>query len=136
MTNKEKKAYLYRYRNLEKSIERLMEEAERWRLKAEKMTQTISDMPHGGDGEDQRELAICSMIDCAREATEKANEQMVMKREIEKTIESVEDDDLELLLAYRYIDGQRWEAITQLLQCSWRQVHYLHAKALQKIKIN
>ena len=135
MTNKEKKAYLYRYRNLEKSIERLMEEAERWRLKAEKMTQTISDMPHGGDGEDQRELAICSMIDCAREATEKANEQMVMKREIEKTIESVGDDRLELLLVYRYIDGEQWEDITRLLDCSWSHTHRLHAIALEKINI-
>lgn len=135
MTNKEKKEYLYQYRNLEKSIERLMQEADQWRLKAEKMTQTISDMPHGGNGEDQRELAICNMMDCADEAAGKLCEQMDIKKEIEKTIESVGDDRLELLLVYRYIDGEQWEDITRLLDCSWTHTHRLHAMALEKIKI-
>lgn len=135
MTNKEKKEYLYRYRNLEKTYERLIVESYQWRLKAEKMTQTISDVPHGGSGEDQRELAICNMLDCAKEAAEKANEQMVIKREIEKAIESVNDDEMELLLTYRYIDNNTWEQVAVLLDRSWTHTHRLHAMALEKIKI-
>lgn len=135
MTNKEKKAYLYRYRNLESSIKRLLEEKERWQTRAEKITPTLTGMPNGGDGEDQRELAICNMIECANEASEKINEQTKLKTEIEQVISSVGDDRLELLLEFRYIDGERWEAITGLLECSWRSVHRLHAKALEKIEI-
>lgn len=135
MTNKEKKEYLYRYRNLEKTYERLIAESYQWRLKAEKMTQTISDMPHGGNGEDQRELAICNMLDCAKEAAEKASEQMKIKKEIEKAIESVNDDEMELLLTYRYIDNNTWEQVAVLLDRSWTHTHRLHAMALEKIKI-
>lgn len=135
MTNKEKKAYLYRYRNLESSIKRLLEEKERWQTRAEKMTPTLTGMPGGGNGEDQRELAICNMIDCANEAASKINEQIKLKAEIEKAIESVGDDRLELLLVYRYIDGEQWEDITRLLDCSWTHTHRLHAMALEKIKI-
>lgn len=136
MTNKEKKQYLSRYRSLERKIGRLLEEAEYWQSKAEKMTMTITDMPGGADvAEDQRELAICNMVDCANQVAEKIIEQIKIKGEIERAIESVADDKLELLLTYRYMDGQTWEAITQLMDCSWRQTHYLHARALQKINI-
>lgn len=135
MTNKEKKEYLYRYRNLESSIERLLEEKERWQTRAEKITPAITDMPRGGDAENQRELAICNMMDCANQAAEKINEQTKLKTEIEKAIESVGDDRLELLLVYRYIDGEQWEDITRLLDCSWTHTHRLHAMALEKIKI-
>lgn len=135
MTNKEKKEYLYRYRNLENSIKRLMEEEDRWRTRAEKITSTITDIPKSENDENQRELAICNMIDCANQVAQKIIEQVKLKREIEEAIESVGDDGLELLLTYRYVDGRQWEEITQLLGCGWRQTHYLHARALQKINI-
>lgn len=49
---------------LDIKINKLIREREQWQLVAEKTTSTISDMPHGGNGEDQRELAMCEMADC------------------------------------------------------------------------
>lgn len=134
-TNKMKKDYLYRYKNLENSIARLQEEEERWRTKAEKMTQSITDMPHGGNGEDPREIAILNMLECSEKAAEKRICQIKVKEEIEATIESVEDESLELLLTYRYIDCLTWEQVAVALSKSWRQTHRLHAEALNKINL-
>ncbi len=55
------------------------------------------------------------------------------KRNIEKKIDSLENGTHALLLKYRYIDGHSWEEITELLDYSWRSVHYIHNKALNDI---
>lgn len=66
MTKKELSQLHY----LNKEIDKLITESQLWRERAEKMTQTISDMPHGSDGENPREVAICKMIDCETKANE------------------------------------------------------------------
>lgn len=55
------------------------------------------------------------------------------KRNIEKKIDSLDNGTYALLLKYRYIDGYSWEEITELLDYSWRSVHYIHNKALNDI---
>ena len=51
----------------------------------------------------------------------------------EKKIDSLDNGTHALLLKYRYIDGYSWEEITELLDYSWRSVHYIHNKALDNI---
>lgn len=55
------------------------------------------------------------------------------KRYIENKIDSLDNGTYALLLKYRYIDGYSWEEITELLDYSWRNVHYMHNKALDNI---
>lgn len=55
------------------------------------------------------------------------------KRYIEDKIDSLDNGTYALLLKYRYIDGYSWEDITELLDYSWRNVHYMHNKALDNI---
>ena len=56
------------------------------------------------------------------------------KRAIEKEIENVKDASEALLLRYRYIDGYGWEEISELMNYSPRNIHYLHKKALKVIE--
>lgn len=69
MTDKEKNDRVATCQEMEKNIAQLLEEKERWQAIAEKVTPTITGMPNGGDGEDQRELAVCNMVDCDKDAT-------------------------------------------------------------------
>ena len=55
------------------------------------------------------------------------------KRAIEKNIENVKDASEALLLRYRYIDGYGWEEISELMNYSPRNIHYLHKKALRAV---
>ena len=57
------------------------------------------------------------------------------KRDIERKIDELENGSYALLLKYRYLDGYSWEEITELLNYSWRSVHYMHNKALTSIAI-
>ncbi len=55
------------------------------------------------------------------------------KRAIEKEIDNVNDASEALLLRYRYIDGYGWEEISELMNYSHRNLHYLHKKALLSV---
>ena len=55
------------------------------------------------------------------------------KRAIEKEIDNVNDASEALLLRYRYIDGYGWEEISELMNYSHRNLHYLHKKALTAV---
>ena len=55
------------------------------------------------------------------------------KRAIEKDIENVKNANEALLLRYRYIDGYGWEEISELMNYSPRNIHYMHKKALLSV---
>lgn len=55
------------------------------------------------------------------------------KRAIEKEIDNVKNGTEAMLLRYRYIDGCDWEEISELLNYSTRNIHYMHHKALKEI---
>ncbi len=85
-------------------------------------------------------------FDCsiAKKTTQDINDEMVRlckkistllkeKRAIEKEIDNVNDASESLLLRYRYIDGYGWEEISELMNYSHRNLHYLHKKALSAV---
>ena len=69
--------------SLNKKIDRLLQEAETWRTRAERVTPYLTGMPSGGHGENPRELAICRMVDCETEAKYLIEQLRKLKRETE-----------------------------------------------------
>ena len=55
------------------------------------------------------------------------------EEEIEKVIDSLEDSRERTVMRYRYISGLKWEEVCVKAHYSWRQTHYLHSSALNKI---
>lgn len=55
------------------------------------------------------------------------------KRAIEKEIDNVKNSAEAMILRYRYIDGHNWEEISELLNYSTRNIHYMHKRALDSI---
>lgn len=135
MNTREKISYLKQYKYIDNHINRLLEEKENWRIKAERITSTVSDMPINPGWKNQREEAICKMVECEQEAIKLSKELVELRKNIEKAIQGIGRKDLALLLFYRYIDGKHWEEIAYLLKCSRRHVHRKHSEALEKIKI-
>ena len=66
----------------------------------------------------------------------KVNNILKEKRAVEKEIDNVKDTAEAMLLRYRYIDGCDWEEISELLNYSPRNIHYMHKKAMEKIASN
>lgn len=66
---------------------------------------------------------------------QKIKESKLLRKKIEKIIDSVDDDLLRELLYNKYILGKTLEEIGLILNYSKRHIERLHIKALEKIEI-
>lgn len=56
-------------------------------------------------------------------------------REISAVIDAVENATYRELLALRYLSFMTWEEIAVKMRYSWRNIHYMHSKALGEVCI-
>lgn len=134
MTNREKKHFLNQYRRLNDDINYKLEECEKWRALAEKITPTISDIPKGQSGGNRTENAIEHIIKLEQEINTQIDRLINVREQIENIIHTVPDYPLQMLLKYRYIAGYTWEEIAVKMNYSYQWVCVLHGRALSQIK--
>ena len=128
--NEQKIRYLSRYRRLNQRVDRLLEEQGRWREKAMRITPVLSPVPGGGgSGSPIEVIAIEGDINAAIDAL------IDLRREIQGAIDKVPDENLQLLLTYRYIDGLSFEKIAEKLHYGYQWVYKLHRKALDALTL-
>lgn len=134
MSSADKKAYLSQYKTLDRRINRMLEELARWRSKAVAITQTYSDMPRGGAGEDKMATTIEHIVEMEQEINANIGRLVALRHEIEGAIARIQDDRLREIMRYRYIDGHTWERIAVDMHYSYMQICRLHIKALDVIE--
>lgn len=127
--------YLSRYQKLEKRIRQLSDERAVWLSKACRVTQVLSDMPRVQDSTVGNSCEADRYVELTEEITLELQELHKLRREIRDTIKGLEDDTLQTLLLYRYIDGLTWEQIAEKMFYTPTWVWILHRRALGKIKI-
>ena len=125
-TTEEKKKFLESYRAGMKELERLRAEY----LMAQELESILKrgitkDAKKATETLREEEKRLCGAL----------HQTLKNKRRIEEKIASVKDGTRALILRYRYIDGMRWEDISEELNYSWRNIHYMHKKALEDIAI-
>lgn len=133
--NEQKIRYLSRYRRLNQRIDRLLEEQNRWRERALKITPTLSQAPGGGGNGSPIERPMDKVLEIDVEINREIDEMQIARKEIRETLNQLEDESLKLLMEYRYIDGMTWEQIAEKMDYSRQWVTSLHGMALQKIKL-
>lgn len=135
MTNSEKKAYLRRYSDNEREINRLEEELARWESRAQKITTSYSLAPaHNADG-DKIQTAVDAIVEVKAMLYDRLADATELRRNIQAAIDTVQDGRLRNLLEYRYIDGITFEQIAVKMNYNWRWTLYLHGRALMNIQI-
>ena len=135
MTNKDKIKYLKRYINLDREIDRKLEEVARLRSKLTRVTEVYSTEPRGGGTiYGKTEEILAKIVDLENEIDADIDRLVAIRDGIKTIIEAVEDDREKLLLQYRYLDGKTFEKIAVEMNYSWRQIHRLHSKALTNLK--
>ena len=82
------------------------------------------------------ETALVKMIDLEAEINADIDRLVDLKREILAIINSVHPAEYQLVLEMRYLNFMTWEEIADRMSYSWRNVHYVHGKALQRIELN
>ena len=137
VTNRHKIKYLKRYINLDREIERKLEEVARLRSKLTRVTEVYSTEPRGGGTiYGKTEEILAKIVDLENEIDADIDRLVAIRDGIKTIIEAVEDDRERLLLQYRYLDGKTFEKIAVEMNYSWRQIHRLHSQALTNLKMS
>lgn len=134
MTNQDKKAYLRRYLDAQREVDRLCEELARLRALSTKITPTMSDLP-GGHGGDRLQAAVDMITELENQVNAKIDEWRDLRDQIVASINTVDDYRLRSILLDRYVSGKRWEQIAVDAHLEYRWVLRLHNKALQRLTI-
>lgn len=134
--NEQKIRYLSRYRRLNQRIDRLLEEQSRWREKAMRITPVLSPVPGGGGSGSPIERPMDKVLEIDVEINREIDELQIVRQEIRAALNQLEDENLKLLMEYRYIDGLTWEQIAVKMNYCWRQVCRKHGQALTQITMS
>lgn len=129
------KEYLRQYGQIEREIERLLEERQRWVDLATRITPAYSDTPKGGQsGDGKIPAAVEKIVEQERRIDARFRELMAVLDDIEGKIAGLEDERQREILRRRYIAGQKWEEIAREMHYGYQWVCKLHGRALLKIK--
>lgn len=134
--NEQKIRYLSRYRRLNQRIDRLLEEQGRWREKAMRITPVLSPVPGGGGSGSPIERPIEKVLEIDAEINREIDALIDLRRDIQGAIEKVPDENLQLLLTYRYINGLSFEKIAEKMNYCERQIYRKHGEALSWISLS
>lgn len=102
------------------------------RAKAEKSTTHYGPQVGGGDGK-RLENDVINLLEAERPLLEMKYKREATLRKVINYIEMLPPSPMQVVLYKRYINYHPWEQIATELHYSWRQVHRLHAKALDAL---
>ena len=128
------KHYLRQAFKIEHRINSKLEQLESLRALAEKTTTTLELTPKGQGGAKTTENIVTKMVDLENEIKSDIEGLLDIKTDVQTTIKTVEEPELELLLELRYLCYQDWNEIAQEMNYEVSWVHRLHGRALSKIK--
>ena len=136
MTTKEKKEYLKRYRKIDREVNQLLMEKDEIISLGTRITPRYSDLPRGWGESNKVQLSVEKLEAQEEKIDKKIDLLHEVKADIEKAIQTVENDTLRVLLRYRYINGFTWEKISVMMGYGYRNITRLHGKELIQIKIH
>lgn len=134
MEYSEKIAWLRRYREAVQREETLAQEIEALRCQAARVTQALTGMPGGGDGQAiprAVERIMETQMLLAAEAVRAVN----VHDQVKAAIDGVTDPLRRDILTRRYILGQRWERIAADNNFTLRRVLQLHHSTVDRMEI-
>lgn len=131
---KEAQKYLKQVRRLDININSLLEQVAHLKAMTLKITTTLKqDAGSGGGNQDKIGDAIAKIVDLEAEINQRIDEYVDKKREICAVIEQVDNADQVDVLHKRYLLHEPWEQIALEMCCTYRNVCYIHGRALQAV---
>ena len=132
MTAKEE---LLQYKYAREKVQETLEEYQKYKDRAEKMTSIISNMPRGTSSSDKVADNAVKMADLSAEYEKRWLEAENKKLEIEKNIDLVEEP-YRTILYMKYVQGKKLEEIAYKMNANYTYICEQHGVALKKYKEN
>lgn len=130
------KEYLSQYGQLNREIDRLLEEKARWMALALRATPSLSEEPKGGGRPGGRiPAAVEKIAEWEEKINEKIDRLVKLRQEIEERVRCIQDPKQREVLLRRYVQGQKWEQIALSMNYSYMQICRIHGAALQAFKM-
>lgn len=126
------KTELKYYREIVLGAEKLAEEIERLRCKAESRTWPDG-MPHSNYSEDRLSGIVVKIVDLSKLLEAKQESLNFRRKQIEAAIDKLDPRE-QALIRLKYIYGLNWEQVAKELNYSVRQATRIHGVILGKIE--
>lgn len=131
----EKKEYLKGYERAVRQMERSEEKIREMRLGQIIPSKGNDGMPHSHNATDLSGYA--ALLESAeRRYMKERYQRLKVCQEITDKIEHMNNEDEKDVLMYRYIRLMKWESIAVKMNCSWKQVHRIHSRALKNFEMD
>ena len=134
MTYQEKLAFLRRYREAVQQEDTILQEIEALRTQAARVTQALTGMPGGGDGQ-AIPRAVERIADAESRLVSAYGAALSERNRVKEVIETEPDPLRRDILIRRYIIGQRWERIAADNNFTLRRVLQIHHKTVEAMEI-
>ncbi len=129
------KAYLRRIELLDAHINNKLNDLATLRTMVTKITATITPVAVAGSGnQDKLGDAVAKIVDLQNEINQKIDKFVDAKIEVSAVLEKLQEPDHVKVLHKRYIEYKPWEMIACEMRYSYRNVCYIHGKALQAVE--
>lgn len=129
------KEYLSQAYCIEKRINLLIEQAEGLKQFTENCTAKITGMPKAKNKSTSPIAdAVCKMVDREKDIADEIERLSLIRNNICKVIDTIEDADCCAVLTKRYLRYKTWEQISKEMNYSKRWVHNAHSRALDMIQ--
>lgn len=129
------KAYLKKIELADVHINNKLEDLQKLRTMVTKITSAITPVCVSGSGsQDKLGDAVAKIIDLQDEINRKIDNYVDLKREISAVLEQIQDPDQVQVLYKRYFEYKSLEQIACEMYCTYRNVCYIHGKALQAVE--
>lgn len=134
MTIEEIKAKLKRYRFIAGEISDLLDERERLRSLAEKITPSLSFAPVHGANTDKMAPVVANLIEVERYIEKRSKELLRARMEAEQLIDRLPDERHRAVLKSYYFSRRSWEECCVAVGYEWAQIHRIHSGALYELR--
>lgn len=130
------KAFLRQIEVFDTHINNKLEEVAHLKDLATKITSSMkpdAGSGSGNSGHDKIGDAVAKIVDLEREINKDIDAYIERKRKVSEIIKRVKDPDQLQVLYKRYIQYEHWEEIACEMHMTYRNVCYIHGRALQAV---
>ena len=136
MTYQEKVEWLKSYQIIDAKIGSLTDELQVWNNRATKITTSFSSEPKAAGGGDQLQKCVDKICELQEELAREMQLLQRRRQEIERAINTLDDERFRGVLYLKYIEGMTFEQVADSIPYSSKQVYRIHKKAIESLKMS
>lgn len=129
------KQNLQRYREIMLEAEQLQEQMKRLESTIIFPSQKLKDLPPSSFDNDKMAKIVEKLLALQDLYAKKLSDSCAAQLEVESYISSLPERE-QRLMRYRYIEGLTWEQVADKMGYGWAQIHRIHNKALETLKLD